>query len=85
MASELFEKRLALTRHLLALGFDRTWLSTLKMSELETLVENQEINDNDTTAERAEEILREENIKAQLEIIEQKRGNKREEPFLKLD
>ena len=36
-------------------------------------------------AERAEEILREENIKAELEIIEQKRGNKRDEPFLKLD
>ena len=78
MASELFEKRLALTRHLLALGYDRTWLATLKMSDLETLVENKEVNQNDVTAERAEEILREEDIKAELEIIEQKRGNTRD-------
>jgi|TARA_R100000742_G_C4276018_1_gene96827 hypothetical protein len=84
MASELFEKRLALTRHLLALGYDRTWLATLKMSDLETLVENKEVNQNDVTAERAEEILREEDIKAELEIIEQKRGNTRE-PFIQLD
>ena len=84
MASELFEKRLALTRHLLALDYDRTWLATLKMSDLETLVENKEVNQNDVTAERAEEILREEDIKAELEIIEQKRGNTRE-PFIQLD
>ena len=73
MASELFEKRLALTRQLLAVGYGRVYLSELTISELEDLI-NQD----------PEEILREEDLKAELEIIEQKRGNGRE-PFIQLD
>ena len=73
MASELFEKRLALTRQLLAVGYGRVYLSELTISELEDLIKQD-----------PEEILREEDLKAELEIIEQKRGNGRE-PFIQLD
>ena len=73
MASELFEKRLALTRQLLAVGYGRVYLSELTISELEDLI-NQD----------PEEILREEDLKAELEIREQKRGNGRE-PFIQFD
>ena len=55
MASELFEKRLALTRQLLAVGYGRVYLSELTISELEDLI-NQD----------PEEILIEEDLKEKI-------------------